>query len=245
MSRHVAVVEPGTLRIEQRTRIARAEIGTDVSGPACVYAQVRVARGRVAYLHGDTRVVAPSRFAVLLPPFVVVQAVLERCDATSTTLVFVPPPSLALPPVALLLPETPDMPLARRAEMLERTGVVGEGIPISRERDPSDIALRAKTTLDTEYSTRLTIADVARRLDVSPARLSRTFKGAYGLPPVRYRHQIRIMDALMRLTAGAAPVDVSLDVGFEDLSRFYKVFRRMACGVPGAYRPGRSRNAKT
>jgi AraC-like DNA-binding protein len=75
--------------------------------------------------------------------------------------------------------------------------------------------------------------------------MSRTFRNAYGLPPVRYRHHVRIMDALLRFAAGAAPADVSLDVGFEDLSRFYKVFRRLVCGVPGAYRPRRSRNAKT
>jgi methylphosphotriester-DNA--protein-cysteine methyltransferase len=53
------------------------------------------------------------------------------------------------------------------------------------------------------------------------------------------------MDALMRLAEGEAPVDVFQDVGFDDLSRFYKIFRKVACATPGKYRPPRSRNAKT
>jgi AraC-like DNA-binding protein len=80
---------------------------------------------------------------------------------------------------------------------------------------------------------------------VSPGVLSRAFKDDYGVPPVRYRHQVRIVDALTRLASGDAPADVFQDVGFNDLSRFYKVFRKLACATPGAYRSGRSRNAKT
>ena len=62
---------------------------------------------------------------------------------------------------------------------------------------------------------------------------------------MKYRHHVRIMDALLRLASGTAPVDASFDAGFEDLSRFYKIFRKVACGAPGSYRAGSSRNAKT
>jgi hypothetical protein len=53
------------------------------------------------------------------------------------------------------------------------------------------------------------------------------------------------MDALVRFAEGAAPIDVFQDVGFDDLSRFYKIFRKVACAAPGSYRPVRSKNAKT
>lgn len=78
-----------------------------------------------------------------------------------------------------------------------------------------------------------------RRRPSCPAR-----SGAYGMPPVRYRHQVRVMDALMRFAEGAVPADVFQDVGFEDLSRFYKIFRTVACAPPGAYAE-RSKIAKT
>jgi AraC-like DNA-binding protein len=53
------------------------------------------------------------------------------------------------------------------------------------------------------------------------------------------------MDALVQFAEGAAPAQVFQDVGFDDLSRFYKIFRKVTCAPPGAYRPARSRNAKT
>jgi methylphosphotriester-DNA--protein-cysteine methyltransferase len=65
------------------------------------------------------------------------------------------------------------------------------------------------------------------------------------MPPVRYRHHVRVMDALMQFAEGAAPAQVFQDVGFDDLSRFYKIFRKVACAPPGPYRPPTSRIAKT
>jgi hypothetical protein len=67
MARRIVQVEPGLLRIEQRLRIPGLEIGTDVSGPACIYAVVQVRRGTVAYLQGDSRIRAPRCFALFLP----------------------------------------------------------------------------------------------------------------------------------------------------------------------------------
>lgn len=244
MSRRIVLAEPGALRIEQRTRVARTQIATDISGPACIYAHVRVTRGRIAYLHADTRLVAPACFAVFLPPFSVVQAWLEHCDVTSIGMAFLPP-ALALPAEAVLVPDTRVTPPATRDDALEQLQSLTRSIPIRREGEPRFAVRQAKGILDREYASPVTIAETARRVGTSPALLSRTFKTAYGIPPVQYRHHVRIIDALMRFAAGAVPADVSLDVGFEDLSRFYKVFRRVACGAPGSYRPVRSRNAKT
>ena len=84
MSRRIVRVDGGILRIEQRIRIPARDIGTDVSGPACIYAQVVVTRGTVAYLTGDARVSVPDRCELFLPPFAVVQALLERCEVTTT-----------------------------------------------------------------------------------------------------------------------------------------------------------------
>lgn len=49
----------------------------------------------------------------------------------------------------------------------------------------------------------------------------------------------------MQFAEGALPAAVFQNVGFDDLSRFYKIFRKVSCAPPGAYRPARSRTAKT
>lgn len=245
MNRRVVQIEQGVLRIDQQVRIPRREIGTDVSGPACMYAHAQVARGTVAYLRGGTRILAPTCFEVFLPPFTLVQVSLERCEVTSTALAFRQLLSHKLPSQPILLPATAGRPPRSKDDVLRRLHAAEETVGVGRAHDPAPLARDAKAILDAEYATPLEIARIAERLHASPAVLSRVFRRAYGMPPVRYRHQVRIMDALIRLADGALPAEVFQDVGFDDLSRFYKIFRKVACAAPGSYRPTRSRNAKT
>ena len=244
MGRRVVRVEPGLLRIEQRLRIPDAESGTDVAGPACIYAVVRVRRGAVVYRHGDARVRAPRCFALFLPPFGIVEASLERCDVTSTAVAFRPLPSDELPRRAVLWLVDGPVPTSR-LDALERIRTAGTPTTIGRDVDPGPLAANAKAIIDRSYGTALAIGRVAARLHASPAILSRAFRHSYGMPPVRYRHHVRVMDALMQFAEGAAPAQVFQDAGFDDLSRFYKIFRKVACAPPGSYRPAKSRNAKT
>ena len=244
MGRRIVQVESGVLRIEQRLRIPGLEIGTDVSGPACIYAVVRARRGTVAYQHGNTPVPAPPGFALFLPPFALVQAALERCDVTSVAVAFRPHASDELPRQAVLLAENGPVPDSQH-DVLERIRTTPILATIGREVDPAPLALNAKTIIDQEYAVPLEIGRIAARLGASPAILSRTFRHAYGMPPVRYRHRVRVMEALMQFSDGAVPARVFQDVGFDDLSRFYKVFRTVTCAPPGSYRPLKSKTAKT
>jgi AraC-like DNA-binding protein len=244
MARRIVQVEPGLLRIEQRLRIPGLEIGTDVSGPVCIYALVQVRRGTVAYVHGDSQIRAPRVFALFLPPFSVVQAALERCDVTSVAVAFRPLPSDEFPRHAVLLAEGA-LAAGSRIDALERIRTTAAWTNVGRNHNPAPLAANAKTIIDRHYGAPLEIGRIAARLHVSPAVLSRTFRLAYGIPPVRYRHHVRVMDALMQFAEGAAPAQVFQDVGFDDLSRFYKIFRKVSCAPPGSYRPAKSRNAKT
>jgi hypothetical protein len=56
-----------------------------------------VRRGSLAYLRGESRICAPRRFALFLPPGAVVQAVLEGCDVTSLAVAFRPLASDTIP----------------------------------------------------------------------------------------------------------------------------------------------------
>lgn len=216
-----------------------------MSGPSCIYARVSVGNGRVVYLQDDIRVPAPGQFAIFLPPFTVVQAWLERCAVETSAIAFRPPSGRALPSEPLLFTADADHAPASIPDVLRRMDRARQSMAIGRARRPSPMASRAKTLLDAGYGGRLAIGGIAARLRVPPAVLSRAFKLTYGMPPVRYRHHLRIMDALLRFAEGGVPAAVCQDVGFDDLSRFYKVLRQVACAPPGRYRPVRSKNAKT
>jgi AraC-like DNA-binding protein len=101
------------------------------------------------------------------------------------------------------------------------------------------LARRAKKLIDENYRIFPSIARIAARLGVSHEHLSRQFKRDFGLSPSAYLHQLRIADATFRLMRGEAIIEVSGDVGYNDLSRFYKQFRKSTAASPGFCRSKR------
>jgi transcriptional regulator GlxA family with amidase domain len=85
----------------------------------------------------------------------------------------------------------------------------------------------------------LSVADMARRAQLSPSRFAALFRQCFGLPPHRYFLRLRIEYAqnLLRST------DLSLQeiadcCGFADVHHFSKAFKRIAAVPPGAFRRG-------
>lgn len=95
------------------------------------------------------------------------------------------------------------------------------------------LSLRAKKLIDENYQIYPSIARIAARLKVSHEHLTRQFKFDFEMSPNAYLHQLRIADATFRLSQGEKIIEVSGDVGYNDLSRFYKQFRKSTTTSPG------------
>lgn len=113
-----------------------------------------------------------------------------------------------------------------------QAGCERQAIPLNPS--PSLLSLKAKRLIDDNYRMYPAIGRIAARLEVTPAHLSRQFKRDYGLTPSHYLRQVRVADALLPLARGEAIATVSQDVGYNDLSRFYKQFRDTNLTSPGA-----------
>jgi AraC-like DNA-binding protein len=104
----------------------------------------------------------------------------------------------------------------------------------SIELNPSLLTLKAKRLIDENHLAYPSIARVAARLKVTHEHLSRQFKRDLGMTPSAYLRQLRMADAPLLLARGERIVNVSYDVGYNDLSRFYKQFRKTTRTSPGA-----------
>ena len=89
------------------------------------------------------------------------------------------------------------------------------------------LSVKAKRLIDENYLAYPSIARIAERLGVSHAHLSRQFKRDFGMSPSEYLRRLRVADAPLRLARGEEIINVSLEVGYNDLSRFYKQFRKL------------------
>jgi AraC-like DNA-binding protein len=101
---------------------------------------------------------------------------------------------------------------------------------------PSLISLKTKRLIDENYLIYPSIARIAGRLNVSHEHLSRQFKKDYGLTPSAYLHKLRVAEATYRLSLGQEIIEISQEVGYNDLSRFYKQFRKATQTSPAICR---------
>ncbi|MGH9793228.1 MAG: helix-turn-helix domain-containing protein [Candidatus Acidiferrales bacterium] len=246
LHRHVALIQPGLLRVAQEMRVRSRGVILEVSGPYWICGLVRVLRGGVRYRSGDRFVQPRGRlFGMFLPPFSITE--IELIGSRTFSVGFLAeggaPPDAPRQPV-LFDPASDRLP-ASREHVLALLAKSGGLQPICREVNPPASATRLKSALDRSYAQPLSLGQIAGNLGLSPAFASRTFRRHYGASPSQYRQALRVLESMMRLAQGQPIVDVSLDVGFGDLSRFYRHFRRIVCTPPGRYRARRSKIAKT
>lgn len=80
------------------------------------------------------------------------------------------------------------------------------------------------------------IADMARRVSVSPYYMIRQFKAVCGLTPHQFQIQCRVRKAQKLLEEGKSVTEVAYATGFCDQSHFDRCFRKIVRLTPSAYR---------
>ncbi|MBL7006238.1 MAG: helix-turn-helix transcriptional regulator [Spirochaetia bacterium] len=87
------------------------------------------------------------------------------------------------------------------------------------------------------FSEKVTLAEAAGRVHLSPSYLSKLFKQEMGKPFSEYLNTVRIDEARRMLLHTDSPLgDVAYVCGFEDQSYFTKVFRKVTGTAPSRYR---------
>ncbi|GEO80793.1 transcriptional regulator [Pararhodospirillum oryzae] len=82
---------------------------------------------------------------------------------------------------------------------------------------------------------RLVLAELARRVGLSPSHLHRLYRRTWGMTPAEHRLEARLRQARGLILQGAAMADVAAATGFADQSHFTRAFRRLMGVSPGAW----------
>jgi len=174
-----------------------------------------------------------KRFGVFYPPFSIVKFHVKNMKGRFTGIGgFTDIPS-GFPGEALIFETDFDAEFTGALAALQVLNSARARRPIAINTKPSLLSLKAKRLIDENYQVYPSIARIAARLKVTPEHLSRQFKRDYELNPSNYLHKVRLAEATYKLSIGEAIVDVSHDVGYNDLSRFYKQFRKATKTSPG------------
>jgi AraC-like DNA-binding protein len=97
-------------------------------------------------------------------------------------------------------------------------------------RDPRISA--AVALMESHYAEPLGVDDLSRAAGISRAHFSRCFREALGLSPYQYLQSVRIQRARELLGCGHGVTEAALSVGYRDLGRFARAFRRQVGCAP-------------
>lgn len=99
------------------------------------------------------------------------------------------------------------------------------------------VADEVKFYLDTNYSEKIVIKDLAKSYGVHPNYLTRIFHEKFGSSPKRYLLQLKLKKACRLLTTTELPVTViSGSLGFDDQLAFSRLFKKEFSVPPTEYR---------
>ena len=96
---------------------------------------------------------------------------------------------------------------------------------------------RVADYIEARLDARLTVADMAALVHLSPFHFARAFKQSFGMPPHRYHMMRRVEAAKALLNATTTPMmEIALRLGFSEASSLSAGFRRVTGVSPSAYR---------
>jgi len=95
---------------------------------------------------------------------------------------------------------------------------------------------RAVAFIHREYARRLPLDEMAKVAHMSRRHFSRIFRKVMGVSPSEYVNKIRIDQAKRRLRQSRSIAEVALEAGFQNVSYFYRMFKRFEEISPGVYR---------
>ena len=100
-----------------------------------------------------------------------------------------------------------------------------------------DLVRKAQHEMETHYSTRKSIVDIAQKVGIAPRTFQRRFARVTGLLPKDYIQHLRVEKARSLLLQTSRPIsDVAYEVGYQDQTAFARVFLKIAGETPSAFR---------
>lgn len=215
----------------------------DTMGPVTLFGICRKKSGSFAYQSDGRAVDVPwSDFGIFLPPFSLSRASSVDLDLEVDFLISTSHHN-NLPKNAFIFPLSIPHPKAF-CDVASALQALQNRFCIDVCTKPTALSSRIKSLLESSFTEPRKLSEIADRLNISQTIMGRYFKRDFGLSPTMYRNQMRIVGASLDLIAGADISDSFQEFGFEDLSQFYKQFKRVTMATPREYQPKKSKITK-
>jgi len=230
-------IDPDTLYLKRVQHPSKKLVEADTTGKFWWLSYAKIPKGQLRVRRGKRLIDIYGEGAMYLPPYSIVEWHLEPGIVEFESILcskevpdFFPKTPIRFQPPFPGLPRS----LPGTVEYLRGASEI---VYVGVEEGNHPLAQRVKAVIDRSFASETSLAEIADGLSTSPSSMARQFREAYGISPVKYRNSLRITTSWCTLLASGAPVtEVGHLVGFKDLSRYNKQFRRRIKTVPSQYR---------
>lgn len=108
-------------------------------------------------------------------------------------------------------------------------------VAASSSAEPQTLFHHVMRYMETHFTERLLLAELARMCSLSTFRFATVFRQRVGIPPHQYLCHLRVLHAQNLLRRGMPPIVAALESGFFDQSHFSRHFKRICGTTPGRY----------
>lgn len=186
---------------------------------------------------GNDWIEVRSNNVLVVPPFATIEWQIEDCDFKwNAILVQGEYPDFLPSSASLFTTENFELSLSY-SELLKSVHTLKFQNNVERFKSVCEPIKIAKKIINSKSSNKESIFDIANAVHLAPAHFSRLFKQSCGLSPIQYRNKMRIYNSMIFLLKGQRVSRVGLDVGFNDLARFNKQFKKILEVVPSDFIP--------
>jgi AraC family transcriptional regulator len=97
--------------------------------------------------------------------------------------------------------------------------------------------IRAVDHIHSHFLEPISLTELARKVDIDPSHLARTFREFYGCTMSDYVRGLRVEKARGDLISTEKPLSaIALELGFADQAHFSRIFKQLTGLTPGAFR---------
>lgn len=221
------------------SQVRRKKRAIDCFGPNwCILFLSKVEGKGLLIRSGKKYLSIDSDKMVFCPPYTLFETLLP--EGTKFNIVTItsdwPLEKKFLNPVMMDLENILTMPKTRE-QVLNLLNKFKKGEELPQQIVISAPAEKLKKCIEQHYTRNSKIYEMAQDLKISREVLTRSFKKAYNITPIDYRHRLRLFEGLTLINSGMPIIEVTKNVGYSDAKQFITQFKKHFNATPRIFSP--------
>ena len=102
--------------------------------------------------------------------------------------------------------------------------------------------IQSKLFIDKNFGSNINLKDISGKAFFSKFHFIRLFKKNYGRTPYQYLTEVRIANAKKLLKSGMPVIGVCVSVGFDSVTSFTRLFKKITGSTPAAFKKLRQKS---